>query len=64
MEIHRLAGNCEFGDMKDQLICDRLVVGIQDCALSEHLQLEADLTLDKAKKLIRQTEAVRVQQDF
>ena len=26
-EIHRLADNCEFGDMKDQLIRDRLVVG-------------------------------------
>ena len=63
-EIHRLADNCEFGDMKDQLIRDRLVVGIRDCALSECLQLEADLTLDKVKKLIRQREAVRVHQDF
>ena len=63
-EIHRLADNCEFGDMEDQLIRDRLVVGIRDCASSERLQLEADLTLDKAKKLIRQREAVRVQQEF
>ena len=58
-EIHRLADNCEFGDMKDQLIRDRLVVGIRDGALSEHLQLESDLILDKAKTLIRQREAVR-----
>jgi len=50
--------------MKHQLICDRLVVGIRDSLLSECLQLEADLTLDKAKKLIRQREAVRTQQDF
>ena len=63
-EIHRLADNCKFADMKDQLICDCLVVGIRDCALSERLHLEADLTLDKAKKLIRQREVVRVQQDF
>lgn len=48
--------------MKDQLIRDRLVVGIWDGALSEHLQLEYDLTLDKAKKLICQREAVRMQQ--
>jgi len=34
-EIHRLADNCEFAEMKDQLICDRLVVEIYDSALSE-----------------------------
>ena len=50
--------------MKDQLICDRLVVGIRDSVLSERLQLESDLTLDKAKKLICQREAVRVQQEI
>ena len=27
-ELHRLAENCEFGGMKDELIRDRLVVGI------------------------------------
>ena len=63
-EIHRLADNCEFGEMKDQLIRDRLVVGIRDGALSERLQLESDLTLDKAKQLIRQREAVRAQQEI
>ena len=49
--------------MKDQLIRDRLVVGIRDSALSGCLQLEADLTPDKAKKHIHQREAVRMQQD-
>jgi len=37
--IHRLAENCEFGEMRDQLIRDRLVVGIWDRALSERLQI-------------------------
>ena len=50
--------------MKDQLICNRLVVGIRDSALSEYLQLESDLTLDKAKKRIRQREVVRIQQEI
>ena len=63
-EIHRLAENCEFGGMKDELIRERLVVGIRDSTLSEHLQLEPELTLDKAKKLIRQRESVRTQQDI
>ena len=60
-EIHRLADSCEFGEMKDQLSCDRLVVGIRD---GERLQLESDLTLDNAMKLIRPREAVRVQQEI
>ena len=63
-EIHRLAENCEFGGMKDELIRDRLDVGIRDSALSERLQLEPELTLDKPKKLIRQRESIRTQQDI
>ena len=63
-EVHRLADHCEFKGMKDKLIRDRLVVGILDQALSERLQLEPDLTLDKAKRMIRQREAVKAQQEI
>ena len=52
-EIHQLGENCEFGPMKEELIRDCLVVGICDHALSECLQIEAELTLDKTKRLIR-----------
>ena len=48
--------------MKDKLIRDRLVVGIKDAALSERLRTGEILTLDKAKKLAHQKEAVREQQ--
>ena len=48
--------------MKDEMIRDRLVVGIRDSSLSERLQLDSDLTLEKAKKAIRQREAVKEQQ--
>ena len=48
--------------MKDEMIRDRLVVGIKDQTLSECLQMEPDLTLDKAKKMVRQREAVKEQQ--
>ena len=44
------------------MIRDRLVVGIQDLALSECLQLDPDLMLEKAKTLVRQREAVKEQQ--
>ena len=55
MELYKLAESCNYGDMKDEMIRDQLVVGIHDNALSKRLQL---LTLDKAKKTVRQQEAV------
>ena len=44
------------------MIRDRLVVGIRDGVLSERLQMEADLTLEKAKMMIRQRKTVHEQQ--
>jgi len=35
-EIHKLSDCCEFKEMKDELIRDRLVVGILDRALSSN----------------------------
>ncbi len=35
MEIHRLADNCDYGNLKEDLIRDRLVVGIKDSRLSQ-----------------------------
>ena len=60
--LHQLAESCEYGDIKEEMIRDRLVVGIRDEAMSERLQMESELTLDKAKKLIRRREAVQQQQ--
>ena len=39
----------------------RFVVGIRDESLSERLQMESDLDLEKAKKLVRQSKAVQQQ---
>ena len=62
MELYKLADNCNYGDRRDEMIRDRLVVGIRDASLSQNLQFDAELTLDKAKKRIRQQEAVGEQQ--
>ena len=59
--LYSLAADCEFGELKKQLIRDHIVVGIQDSSLSVKLQMDPDLTLDKAKRLVRQQEAVRGQ---
>ena len=37
--LFALAENCNYGDLREELIRDRLVVGIKDTALSEHLQM-------------------------
>ena len=42
-----------------EMIRDRLVVGIRDKSLSEKLQMDAALTLEQAKKAIRQCEAIQ-----
>ncbi len=60
-ELYKLIESCEYGLMKDELLRDRLVVGILDKKLSEQLQMDAELTIEKAKKVIRQREAVREQ---
>ena len=60
--LHGLAEHCNFRDLKDELIRDRLVVGLRDAALSEKLQMNPDLTLEKAVVMARQKEAVRKQQ--
>lgn len=45
--IHALAEHCVFGALRDELIRDRIVVVIQDARLSESLQLDFELTLEK-----------------
>ena len=61
-ELYALANTCNYREMKDEMIRDRLVVGIRDAALSQQLQLDPKLTLEKAKTRIRQQEAVGQQQ--
>ena len=51
--LYSLAENCNYAGLKEEMIRDRLVVGIRDMALSEKLQLDAELTLEKAKKATR-----------
>ena len=49
-----LAENCDYGNLKDELIRNRLIVGIVDSSLSERLQMDSELTLAKAMTAIRQ----------
>ncbi|UYV80580.1 hypothetical protein LAZ67_19000797 [Cordylochernes scorpioides] len=57
-----LAEHCNFGMLHDELIRDRIVVGVRDRALSERMQLDTDLTLVKATLMAKQLESVKEQQ--
>ena len=62
--LYSLADSCDYGGLREEMIRDRIVVGIRDQSLSERLQLDARLTLESAKTLVRQREAVREQQSL
>ena len=62
MDLYRLAEHCEYGTLRDEMIRDRIVVGLRNAALSEKLQMDADLDLDKAIKAARQSESIKEQQ--
>lgn len=59
--LYELAQYCEFGANKDEHIRDRLVIGISDTDVSEKLQLEPDLSLEKAIQIARQNEQIKQQ---
>ncbi|KAL7865994.1 hypothetical protein SRHO_G00112410 [Serrasalmus rhombeus] len=60
--LYALAERCNYGVLHDELIRDRLMVGLLDKGLSERMQLDAELTLDKAVRMARQSEEVKKQQ--
>lgn len=60
--IHALAEHCKYGDLHDELVRDRIVVGLADTRLSERMQMEENLTLQKAVDMARQSEEMKRQQ--
>ena len=61
-DLYQLANHCEYGSLHDELVRDRIVVGIKDAKLSEKLQLNSKLTLETAITEVRQSEQVKKQQ--
>ncbi|XP_077553431.1 uncharacterized protein LOC144168294 [Haemaphysalis longicornis] len=60
--LHALADSCNYGELREELIRDRLVVGLKNHKLSQTLQLDPSLDLMKALTITRQNEAVQQQQ--
>ena len=60
--LYTLVEHCGYGDLHDEMVRDRIVVGIRNNKLSEKLQLDPDLTLANAINQVRQSEAIKSQQ--
>lgn len=54
--LYTLAETCDYGTLKEELIRDRIVIGIRESETSERLQSVADLTIDKAIAIARHAE--------
>ena len=62
--LYGLAEYCGYSTLHDEMIRDRIVVGLRDARLSEKLQLDPDLTLEKAVTQVRQAESIKQQQSL
>lgn len=60
-ELRNLVKTCEFGELSESLIKDRIILGIPDNGLRERLLREVDLTLDKALQMCRAAETIKKQ---
>lgn len=61
-DLHAMSESCEYGSLREDLVRDRIVVGLRDQGLSEDLQKISDLTVKKATDMARQCELVKKQQ--
>lgn len=59
--LHALAEHCGYGTLKEELIRDRIVIGVADSKVSERLQLRDKLTLAEAITAVRQAELQNTQ---
>ena len=59
---YRLAEHYNYHNLHNEMIRDRTVVGLRDSNLSERLQTDPELTLNKAITMAQRTGAVREQQ--
>ena len=57
--LYELAETCQFGTLKEELIRDRIAVGIRNATLSQKLMQDDTLTLDKAVKQAKSSELVK-----
>ena len=63
-DLYKLSEFCDYGSLRDDLIRDRIVVGVLSDALFDSLQGKSDLSLKKAIEISRQHEARKQNREF
>ena len=59
-QLKNLSSDCEFGELKNSLIKDIVVIGVIDHSLRERMLREPNLTLERAKALEQSTEQTKI----
>ena len=59
-KLRQLSATCEYGDLLNQMIRDRIVIGVTDHAQRARLLQAETLTLDKAIALCRSHEITSI----
>ena len=59
--LRKLASSCQFGKLTQEMIRDRLVIGIQDTGTKARLLRKKDLSLDKALDMSKSSEITNKQ---
>ena len=57
--LRRLASYCEFAQLKEELIRDRIVLGTKDGGVQARMLRELELTLDQAAMMCRNSEIIQ-----
>ena len=60
--LYTLSDTCEFGERRDREILLQLIIGVRDDRLSQKLQLDPKVSLEKAITIARQYEEITEQQ--
>ena len=63
-DLYKLSESSDYGNLREDLIRDRIVVGVFSDALSDSLQAKSDLSLKKAIELSRQAEARKHNREY
>ena len=60
IQLKKLSSDCEFGELKNSLIKDIVVIGVTDDSLRERVLREPNLTLERAIALGKSAEQTKI----
>ena len=61
IDLYVLLNTCNYGELTNEMIRDGIVISIHNDTVVEHLQIDPNLTLDKATVRIEQQEVASVE---